>query len=45
MPYGGELVTTYVVRTERGQETLTPPEFARRFGWKNDPDQVLPAGK
>jgi WD40 repeat protein/serine/threonine protein kinase len=34
----GELV--YVVDAGRGQETLTPEEFARRFGWKNDPGWV-----
>jgi WD40 repeat protein len=27
----------YVVETEHGQETLSPDEFAKRFGWKNDP--------
>jgi WD40 repeat protein len=35
----------YVVRTEHGQETRTPSAFARQYGWKNDPEQVRPAGK
>jgi WD40 repeat protein/serine/threonine protein kinase len=30
----------YVAQTERGQETLTPDEFARRYGWKNDSARV-----
>ncbi len=30
----------YVVQTKDGTETLTPAEFAKRFGWKNDPDRV-----
>jgi hypothetical protein len=30
----------YVIRTAVGQETLKPAEFARRFGWKNDPSRV-----
>ncbi len=42
---GVEQDLVYVVQTEQGQETLTPPELARRFGWKNDPDQVRPAGR
>ncbi len=25
----------YVIETESGQQTLTPAEFAKRFGWKN----------
>jgi hypothetical protein len=33
----------YVVQTDKGQETLAPQEFARRHGWKNDPDKVRPA--
>jgi WD40 repeat protein len=35
---GEQLV--YVIDTGRGQETLTPAEFARRFHWKNDPTRV-----
>jgi WD40 repeat protein len=31
----------YVALTEDGrQETLTPAEFAAKFGWKNDPDKA-----
>lgn len=29
-----------VVLTDKGQETLDLEEFARKFGWKNDPTQV-----
>jgi WD40 repeat protein len=36
----GEIV--YVVQTERGQEALSPAEFARRYGWQNDPGRVRP---
>jgi hypothetical protein len=33
----------YVVETDDGrQQTLAPQEFARRFNWKNDPDQAFP---
>jgi WD40 repeat protein len=35
---GRELV--YVVETDQGQETLTPEEFAAKYGWKNEPDKV-----
>lgn len=31
---------TYVVQTEKAQLTLTPEEFQRRYGWKNDPTKV-----
>jgi WD40 repeat protein/serine/threonine protein kinase len=34
----------YVVQTEAGQETLSPEEFSRRYGWQNDPSKVLSAG-
>jgi WD40 repeat protein len=30
----------YVVETDQGQETLTPEEFAQRYGWKSDPARV-----
>jgi WD40 repeat protein/serine/threonine protein kinase len=30
----------YVVQTDKGQETLTPEEFALKYHWKNDPQQV-----
>jgi WD40 repeat protein len=39
----GELV--YVVKTEAGQETLSPDDFAARYGWKNDPERARPLGK
>ena len=31
----------YVFETDRGQKTLSPAEFADRFGWKNDPSQAV----
>jgi len=34
----GELV--YVVQTDAGQETLASDQFAKKFGWKNDPKKV-----
>jgi WD40 repeat protein len=37
---GIEKLLCYVVQTEQGQETLTPDQFAARFGWKNDPTKV-----
>jgi WD40 repeat protein len=30
----------YVVQTDQGQETLSPEEFAQKYGWKNDPECV-----
>jgi hypothetical protein len=30
----------YVVRTDQGQDTLSPDEFTERYGWKNDPGKV-----
>jgi WD40 repeat protein len=30
----------YVVQTASGQETLTPQQFASRYGWQNDPAKV-----
>jgi len=30
----------YVVQTADGQQTLTPAEFAEKYGWKNDPTKV-----
>jgi WD40 repeat protein len=42
--YGGsvriERQLVYVVQTEQGQETLSPEEFTKRYGWKNDPEKV-----
>jgi WD40 repeat protein len=43
---GAEAQLVHVVQTEDGQLTLTPQEFAQRFGWQNEPERVrlLPAG-
>jgi WD40 repeat protein len=30
----------YVVQTRDGQETLTPGEFTKQYGWTNDPKRV-----
>ncbi len=30
----------YVVQTDDGQQTLTPQEFAAKYGWKNDPEKA-----
>ena len=30
----------YVVQTDRGQEALTPEEFSKKYGWRNDPERV-----
>jgi WD40 repeat protein len=35
----------YVVQTARGQDTLTPAEFAAQYKWKNEPGQARFAGK
>ncbi len=40
-PPEAESQFVYVVQTERGQETLTPAEFAAKYGWKNDPAQSV----
>ena len=37
---GVEKELVYVVQTDEGQETLSPAEFAEKYGWKNDPDKV-----
>jgi WD40 repeat protein len=39
---GIEEEIVYVVQAERGQETLRPEEFARRYDWKNDPEKAAP---
>ncbi len=31
-----EAEMVYVAQTDHGQQLLTPPEFARAYGWKND---------
>ncbi|HEX7380278.1 MAG TPA: WD40 repeat domain-containing protein [Pirellulales bacterium] len=38
---GAEKEIVYVIQTAAGQETLTPREFYKRFGWKNDPSKVV----
>jgi serine/threonine-protein kinase len=39
--YGsGDGALVFVAQTEAGQETFSASEFARRFGWKNEPDVV-----
>ena len=35
----------YVVRTEQGQRTLTPEEFAGQYHWKNQPERAGVADK
>jgi hypothetical protein len=30
----------YVAQTDHGQETFTPDEFAKKYGWKNDPERL-----
>jgi WD40 repeat protein len=37
---GVENQLVYVVQTDKGQDTLTPAEFAKKYGWKNDPNRV-----
>jgi WD40 repeat protein len=37
---GIEREIVYVVQTAKGQETLTPKEFAKKYSWKNDPKRV-----
>jgi WD40 repeat protein/serine/threonine protein kinase len=37
---GIEKQLLYIAVTDTGQETLTPAEFCRKYGWKNDPDKV-----
>jgi hypothetical protein len=37
---GVEDEIVYVAETDAGQETLSPAEFSKRFGWKNDPTHV-----
>jgi hypothetical protein len=30
----------YVVQTDKGQETLTPEEFSKKYGLQNNPEQA-----
>ncbi len=32
--------SVYSVQTEQGQGTLTPVEFAKKYGWRNDPEKA-----
>jgi hypothetical protein len=40
-----ERMLVYVVQTDQGQETLTPEEFSKKYGWKNDPERVVLKGE
>jgi len=41
-PPEAEQQLAYVVLLDSGeQQTLTPAEFAKRYGWKNDPSKAL----
>ncbi|HTU20831.1 MAG TPA: protein kinase [Gemmataceae bacterium] len=37
---GVEKEIIYIVQTDAGQEVLAPDEFAKKYGWKNDPERV-----
>jgi len=37
---GVEKEIVYVVQTDAGQEVLASEEFAKKYGWKNDPERV-----
>jgi hypothetical protein len=44
-PPGVEKEIVYVVQPEAGpQQVLTPAEFEKQYGWKNDPEKVKLAG-
>jgi WD40 repeat protein len=38
---GVERDLVYIVQTDKGQETLTPEEFAKKYKWKNDPQLIM----
>ena len=40
-PKDGKPAFVFVIQTHKGQETLTPAEFAKRTGWKNQPEKVF----
>ncbi len=40
-----ERMLVYVVQTDQGQETLTPEEFSKKYGWKNDPEKAALKGE
>ncbi len=37
---GAEARLVYVAQNDRGQELLAPADFARKYGWRNDPGRV-----
>jgi hypothetical protein len=37
---GIEKEIVYIVQTDAGQEVLAPDAFAKKYGWKNDPQRV-----
>ena len=41
---GTDDLLIYVVQTSQGQETLTPSEFTKKYGWQNDPEQARLVG-
>jgi hypothetical protein len=41
---GVEVELVYVVQTEKGQDTLTPAEFAMKYRWRNSPTAVRLTG-
>jgi len=42
---GVEDELVYVVQTDAGQLTLSAAEFAREYGWENDPARLTPAAR
>ena len=43
---GVEKGLIYVAMTDSGEQiTVTPEEFSKRYGWKNDPQSVKPASE
>jgi WD40 repeat protein len=38
---GVESELRYLVLTDSGQDMLTPAEFEKKYGWKNDPQKVI----
>jgi WD40 repeat protein len=39
-PPGVESELRYIVLTDTGQQCLTPEEFEKKYGWKNEPEKV-----
>ena len=44
-PAGVESDLRYLVLTDSGQEMFTPQEFAKKYGWKNDPIKARSASE